>query len=65
VVSALVVPQNPETTMALAKLSFGGVVAAVAVAAKPSQTDIPSGTNPSRPRKETFIRKLRIRLQNS
>ena len=40
-------------------------MSALAVAAKLIQADIPSGTNPSRPRKEIFIRKLRIRLQIS
>src|SRR5208282_4431110 len=65
VVSALVVPQNPEMTMALAKLSFGGGVAPRAVMARPIKADTPSGSNPSRPRKEIFNRKLRITLQHS
>src|ERR1035441_2226936 len=61
VVSAFVVPPNPVMTMALAKLSFAGA-AAVAVEDNPIQAISPSGTRPSRLRKEIFIRKLRIKL---
>src|ERR1039458_170886 len=63
VVSAFVVPQNPEMVMALAKLSFAGA-AAVAVAANPIQANSPSGTRPSRLRKEIFIRNLCITVQS-
>src|ERR1039457_6020947 len=62
VMSAFVVPPNPAMTMALAKLSFGGGAAPLAVEANPIQADIPSGIRPRRPRKEIFIRNLRITL---
>jgi hypothetical protein len=64
VVSAFVVPQNPAMTMALAKLSFGGGVAPLTAAARPVQADMPSSTNPSRPRKQIFNRNLRITLHS-
>src|ERR1035441_4391868 len=63
VVSAFVVPQNPEMVMALAKLSFAGA-AAVAVEDNPIQAISPSGTRLSRLRKEIFIRKIRITLHS-
>src|ERR1035437_9232230 len=62
VVSAFVVPETPARRMALAKLSFGGGAAPLAVEANPIQADIPSGIRPRRPRKEIFIRNLRITL---
>src|ERR1035437_10890060 len=64
VVSAFVVPQNPAMTMALAKLSFGGGVAPLAVAARPIQADMPSSTNPSRPRKQIFNANLCIKFHS-